>query len=115
MLLLDANSDLRLKQALAKEMATGQFIAYYRVSTKRQGASGLGLEAQKKSVDDWLNGGRWDLVAEYTEVESGTKSDKQRPQLLAALEHCRKAKAGYGGQVREFGRGKWRNGNFGHV
>src|SRR5512136_1976701 len=51
----------------------GKFIAYYRVSTERQGRSGLGLEAQRKAVLDWLNGGNWQLVAEFTEVESWKK------------------------------------------
>jgi len=67
---------------------TGQFVAYYRVSTQRQGQSGLGLEAQRKAVEDYLNGGDWELVAEFTEVESGKHAD--RPELTAALEKCRK-------------------------
>jgi DNA invertase Pin-like site-specific DNA recombinase len=66
---------------------TGKFIAYYRVSTGKQGASGLGLEAQRKAVNDYLNGGRWTLVAELTEVESGNLSE--RPQLAQALALCR--------------------------
>lgn len=73
-------------------MAEGKFVAYYRVSTERQGRSGLGLAAQRKAVEDYLNGGRWSLVAEFTEVESG-KRDKNRPQLVAALDACRKHKA----------------------
>lgn len=72
-------------------MANGEFVAYYRVSTDRQGRSGLGLEAQRKAVADHLNGGTWDLVAEFTEVESGKRND--RPQLAAALAACRKAGA----------------------
>ena len=68
-------------------MATGKFIAYYRVSTKRQGKSGLGLEAQKNAVADYLNGGRWTLVDEVTEIESGRRSD--RPELANALSLCR--------------------------
>lgn len=72
-------------------MANGKFIAYYRVSTARQGASGLGLEAQKAAVMAHLNGGAWELVTEFTEVESGRKSD--RPQLAAALAACKKMKA----------------------
>jgi DNA invertase Pin-like site-specific DNA recombinase len=72
-------------------MATGKFISYHRVSTDRQGQSGLGLEAQQKAVADYLNGGNWELVGEYTEVESGKRND--RPQLAAALEACKKHKA----------------------
>ena len=51
-----------------------RFIAYYRVSTDRQGKSGLGLDAQRKAVLDYLNGGAWELVAEYTEIESGKRA-----------------------------------------
>jgi DNA invertase Pin-like site-specific DNA recombinase len=72
-------------------MATGNFIAYYRVSTARQGRSGLGLEAQQSAVRDYLNGGQWKLCAEFTEVESGKRSD--RPQLAKALAACRLHKA----------------------
>lgn len=68
-------------------MATGGFIAYYRVSTKRQGDSGLGLEAQRQAVANYLNGGNWRIIAEFTEVESGRKTD--RPQLDAALAAAR--------------------------
>jgi DNA invertase Pin-like site-specific DNA recombinase len=68
-------------------MAKGKFVAYYRVSTRRQGVSGLGLEAQQKAVRDYLNGGRWQLVEEVIEVESGKRDD--RPQLARALDLCR--------------------------
>jgi DNA invertase Pin-like site-specific DNA recombinase len=57
------------------------------VSNGKQGASGLGLEAQRKAVLDYLNGGRWKLVADFTEVESGKLSE--RPQLKQALALCR--------------------------
>jgi DNA invertase Pin-like site-specific DNA recombinase len=70
---------------------SGRWVAYYRVSTDRQGDSGLGLDAQRKLVSDYLNGGNWVLSAEFTEVESGKRSD--RPQLAAALVMCRKLKA----------------------
>jgi DNA invertase Pin-like site-specific DNA recombinase len=69
----------------------GNFVAYYRVSTNRQGRSGLGLDAQQKAVQDYLNGGDWSLVAELTEVETGKRSD--RPELAKALALCRKHKA----------------------
>jgi DNA invertase Pin-like site-specific DNA recombinase len=72
-------------------MSSGKFVAYYRVSTERQGRSGLGLDAQRKSVTEYLNGGAWNLVAEFTETESGKLSD--RPELLKALEACRRQKA----------------------
>ncbi len=67
--------------------STGKWIAYYRVSTDKQGRSGLGLEAQRTAVAAFLNGGDWQMVREFTEVESGKRSD--RPQLLAALAACR--------------------------
>ncbi len=68
-------------------MANGRFIAYYRVSTARQGRSGLGLSAQRDAVRTYLNGGTWTLTSEFTEVESGKKSD--RAQLALAMAECR--------------------------
>jgi hypothetical protein len=70
---------------------TGTWVSYLRVSTDKQGKSGLGLEAQRKAVLDFLNGGKWQLAAEYVEVESGKRND--RPQLAAALAACKKLKA----------------------
>ena len=67
------------------------FVAYYRVSTDKQGASGLGLEAQRSAVLDFINGGAANLIAEFTETESGKRND--RPQLAEALKLCRKEKA----------------------
>ena len=66
---------------------TGKFVAYYRVSTQKQDRSGLGLAAQRQAVADFLNGGDWRIVGEFTEVESGKKSD--RPELARALAMCR--------------------------
>ena len=66
----------------------GKFVAYYRVSTARQGRSGLGLEAQRQAVATYLNGGDWKIVAEFTEVESG-KRDDNRPKLAEAFKACR--------------------------
>jgi len=59
-----------------------KFIVYYRVSTQRQGQSGLGIEAQKHAC------AHYDIVAEYTEVESGKKAN--RPELAKALAHAKK-------------------------
>ena len=61
----------------------GAFVAYYRVSTERQGQYGLGIEAQRSAVAAYLNGGNWRIIAEFTEVESGRKQN--RPALDAAL------------------------------
>src|SRR5262249_54718646 len=65
----------------------GKFVAYYRVSTDRQGRSGLGLDAQRAAVGTYLNGGSWRIVAEFTEIESGRKSE--RPELDKALTAAR--------------------------
>src|SRR3954469_22496030 len=68
-------------------MAQGGFVAYYRVSTARQGASGLGLEAQQAAVAHYLNGGDWSIIGAFTEVESGRRND--RPELDRALHMAR--------------------------
>lgn len=67
-----------------------RWVAYYRVSTQRQGESGLGLEAQKSAVEAFVRG-KGEIVAEFVEVESGKKV--RRPQLDEALRLCRKTKA----------------------
>jgi len=72
-------------------VTAGKFIAYYRVSTDKQGRSGLGLEAQQRAVRDHLGSNGWELIAEYTEVESGKKN--ARPKLDTALAQCRREKA----------------------
>jgi DNA invertase Pin-like site-specific DNA recombinase len=68
-------------------VSNGKFVAYFRVSIDRQGKSGLGLEAQRQAVATYLNGGNWKIVQEFTEVESGKRSD--RPQLDLALAAAR--------------------------
>ena len=62
-----------------------RFISYFRVSTARQGRSGLGIDAQKHAVETYLNGR--EPLAEFVEIESGRKSD--RPMLAQALAACR--------------------------
>ena len=69
----------------------GKFVAYFRVSTDRQDKSGLGLEAQREAVMNYLDGGRWTLTKEFTEVESGKRND--RPELVKALAACKRQKA----------------------
>lgn len=66
-----------------------RFVAYYRVSTAKQGVSGLGLEAQRQTVLQSVGDG--ELLEEFTEVESGKLNT--RPQLLAALKHARLTKS----------------------
>ncbi len=68
-----------------------RYIAYFRVSTERQGISGLGLEAQQVSVNRYVAQTGGELLAEYVEVESGRKSD--RPQLSEAIAKAKKLSA----------------------
>jgi DNA invertase Pin-like site-specific DNA recombinase len=67
-----------------------QFIAYFRVSTDRQGKSGLGLDAQREAVTRYV-ADRGNIAEEFTEIESGKKNN--RPQLAFALAACRKRRA----------------------
>ena len=72
-------------------MSDGKFVSYYRVSTERQGQSGLGLEAQKEAVNRWLGTNQHELVSEHVEIESGRRDD--RPELAAAIKDAKKAGA----------------------
>ncbi|MEJ1241403.1 recombinase family protein [Chryseolinea sp. T2] len=69
-----------------------KFVAYYRVSTHRQGASGLGLDAQRQTVQDFIKGDkRHVLESSYKEVETG--KNNARAELMKALSHCKKSGA----------------------
>ena len=68
-------------------MVKRNVVSYFRVSTQKQGRSGLGLQAQQKAVDDYLNGGDWHRLADYTEIESG--GNNSRPKLLEAIQLCK--------------------------
>jgi DNA invertase Pin-like site-specific DNA recombinase len=67
-------------------------VAYHRVSTRRQGRSGLGLEAQRETIARFAETEGFELVAEFTEIESGKGADAldRRPQLASALEAARR-------------------------
>jgi DNA invertase Pin-like site-specific DNA recombinase len=69
----------------------GEIIGYVRVSTQRQGKSGLGLEAQLAAINNYASRNGAEVIAVYQEVESGKISD--RPELAKALAHARRAKA----------------------
>ena len=72
-------------------MQKTNYICYYRVSTQRQGQSGLGLEAQRSSVIEYLSGKNANIIDEVTEVESGRKTN--RVKLKAAIELCKATNA----------------------
>jgi DNA invertase Pin-like site-specific DNA recombinase len=69
----------------------GKFVSYLRVSTDKQGQTGYGIDAQRAAVASYLNGGDWQLLGEFVEVESGKRND--RPELDKALAAGRKHKA----------------------
>ncbi len=68
-----------------------QFVAYYRVSTQKQGEDGLGMAAQAKAVTDYVNSRNGTIINHFIEVESGKRNN--RPKLQTALHVCRRDKA----------------------
>ena len=69
----------------------GRFVAYYRVSRASQGMEGLGMEAQERAVEAFLNGGQWEVIESFKEVESGGRSD--RPEMAKAIALCKATKS----------------------
>ena len=69
----------------------GKLVAYYRVSTRKQGESGLGLEAQQACVANYANYGQHTIIAAYQEIETGKRTD--RPEVAKAIAHAKRAKA----------------------
>ncbi len=65
----------------------GKLVAYYRVSTRKQGESGLGLKAQQSCVADFARFGQHEIVASYQEIETGKRAD--RPELAKAIAHAK--------------------------
>jgi len=79
-------------EGIQEPVIAPRWVAYYRVSTAKQGASGLGLEAQTAAVTNFVAGRNGEIIASFTETESGKKATN-RPALIAALELCRKRRA----------------------
>lgn len=78
---------LRSKQKQQK-MENQNFITYYRVSTNKQGVSGLGLEAQKQSAENYIRQNNGNIIGSFTDIESGKKND--RPELMKAIQEAKK-------------------------
>ena len=81
--------NFRKKDFVPGEAHKGKYVFYLRVSTKEQGKSGLGLEAQRTGCEKHLNGGPWEKIGEYVEIESGRAANLRRPELMKALAHCK--------------------------
>lgn len=78
---------LYLSQLKDKRMEAKQYICYYRVSTKRQGKSGLGLQAQQTICANFINSNGGNIIGSYTEIESGKNDNRQ--QLHNAITECK--------------------------
>jgi Resolvase, N terminal domain len=89
--LIPENSEYRLTKSVHTGWGNEGKIRLLRVSTDKQGQTGYGIDAQRAAVASYLNGGDWQLIGEFVEVESGKRKD--RPELAKALAACRKHKA----------------------
>jgi DNA invertase Pin-like site-specific DNA recombinase len=91
----ERSSNMCTNKGFNMATAENQFVTYYRVSTSRQGLSGLGLDAQRQTVSQFLTGGSKTVLNEFVEVETGKGANAldRRPQLRSALELCRKSGA----------------------
>jgi DNA invertase Pin-like site-specific DNA recombinase len=76
---------------------TAPLVAYYRVSTQKQGRSGLGLEGQRKAVQAFAQAEGFDIASEFTDIETGKGADAlaRRPQLKAVLKAAKAAKCSF--------------------
>jgi DNA invertase Pin-like site-specific DNA recombinase len=75
---------------------SGKFVCYYRVSTARKGRRGFGLDAQRQAVKTYLDGGDWQIVGEFTEIESGRKSGRpasHRTRIRRAITDAARSRA----------------------
>lgn len=81
----------RQKKIIGALSMENGIVAYYRVSTQKQGVSGLGLEAQENTVRQYAARHKAQIIAEFSEVESGRKN--HRPGLLQAINHCKQTGA----------------------
>src|SRR5918995_1809339 len=91
---LEARMGVLHKRANLMTTAVRPLVAYYRVSTDRQGRSGLGIEAQRAAVEAFAATSGFTIISEHTEVETGKGADAidRRPELAAALSAARKLK-----------------------
>lgn len=86
------SSALSPMQGKSTEKLPEVLVAYFRVSTQRQGVSGLGLDAQRRTIRQFASDRNTQVIAEYTEVETGTNK-RRRPVLDQAIQHCRQTGA----------------------
>ena len=75
------------KSRKQKQSSNNKYVVYYRVSTKQQGQSGLGLDAQKAAAEAYVREHGGEIIGEYREVETGTNC-RSRPEIEKAIMHA---------------------------